>query len=284
MLIDRRRLMAAGAALTATARGGSVRAAPAGLRELVGVNTHIIYTDGAYADLDSVMAKLKWLGLRHVRDSAPNPAMQGQAGYARMAEAGFRFSLICWLDPVEQLAEIKRRIPDRAAIAQLEGPNELNNEPSFRFAGRSGPDAGAPYMAELMRAAAADPFFRGVPVAGVVSFPNIATPSDLANVHSYPKKGERPITRLAVDIRDQQAVEARKPVVVTESGFNTGEVDEETQAEQIVALVEDARRLGVERLYIYELLDDRPDNHWGLFRLDGSPKPAAHALKRHLQT
>lgn len=139
-------------------------------------------------------------------------------------------------------------------------------------------------MADLQRAVAADPFFRGVPIAGVVSFPNIATPSDVANVHSYPKNGERPIVRLRADIEAQQAVETVKPVVITEAGFDSKEVGEEAQANQLVALIDDALSLGVTRLYLYELLDDRPGNHWGLFRLDGSPKPAAHALRRHLQT
>jgi hypothetical protein len=280
MLLDRRTLLAAGiSALAAPAR-----AARPNLREFVGINTHTTYSDGAYVDVDAMIAKLKWLGVHHVRDSAPNTAWQGQANYKVMADAGLKFSLICWFDPVEQLAEIRRRAPNRDAIAQLEGPNELNNNPSFQYAGRSGPDGGAPYMADLMRAVAADPFFRGVPVAGVVSFPNIPTPSDLSNVHSYPKNGERPVTRLRTDIEAQQAVEPGKPVVITEAGFDSGEIGEDAQANQIVPLIEDALGLGVTRLYLYELLDDRPDNHWGLFRLDGTPKPAAYALRRHLQT
>lgn len=280
MQFDRRSLIAAGL----SALAAPVAAAQTNLREFVGINTHVTYTDGAYADLRAAMDKLKWLGVHHVRDSAPNAAWQGQGAYQIMADAGIRFSLICWFEPKEQLAEIRRRLATREAIAQLEGPNELNNEPSFRYAGRSGADGGAPYMADLRRAVAADPFFQGIPIAGVVSFPNIATPSDVSNVHSYPKNGERPIVRLGADIEAQAAVESGKPVVITEAGFNSKEIGEEAQANQLVALIDDALRLGVTRLYLYELLDDRPDNHWGLFRLDGSPKPAAHALRRHLQT
>jgi hypothetical protein len=41
--------------------------------------------------------------------------------------------------------------------------------------------------------------------------------------------------------------------------------------------------MGVVRLYLYELLDDRPGNHWGLFRTDGSPKPAAEAVRKLLK-
>jgi hypothetical protein len=130
---------------------------------------------------------------------------------------------------------------------------------------------------------AADPFFRGVPTAGVVSFPQIATPADLANVHTYPKRGARPRGQLRADIRAQLRREPGRPVVVTEAGYDSHETSEAAQAQLTVELIETARAMGVVRLYLYELLDDRPDNHWGLFRLDGSPKPAAEAVRKLLK-
>jgi hypothetical protein len=259
------------------------RPAPIPLDEFVGVNTHVEYTDGAYADAAATVERLKWLGLRHVRNNAPNPASHGQANFAPLIQAGMRFSLVCWLEPKAQLEAIKARFPSAAAIALLEGPNELNNNPGFRYGDKTGPAAGPGYMADLKSALAADPFFRGVPTAGVVSFPTIATPADLANVHSYPKRGARPRGQLRADIGAQRRKEPGRPVVVTEAGYNSEETSEADQARLTVDLIETARDLGVVRLYLYELLDDRPDNHWGLFRIDGSAKPAAEAVRKLLK-
>lgn len=280
MLVDRRNLILGGMAAIA---GPAQAASRPTLRDFLGVNTHLSYTDGAYADPAATIAKLNWLGIRHVRDNAPNPASQGQSSYTAVAEAGFGFSLICWLPPSEQLALIKQKIASRDALVELEGPNELNNNPTFRYRDKLGAAAGPGYIDDLKAASAADPFFNGIPIAGVVSFPVIATACDLANVHSYPKPGARPIGQLRADVDAQRMVEPGRPVVITEAGYNTTEVSEADQARLTEQLIEDALALGVVRLYLYELLDDRADNHWGLFRLDGSPKPAAETVRKLLR-
>jgi hypothetical protein len=63
-------------------------------------------------------------------------------------------------------------------------------------------------------------------------------------------------------------------------------VDEEHQAAMLINGWFDAAALGISRVYIYQLMDGQPDeaapnqeNHFGLFRLDGSPKPAATAFR-----
>jgi hypothetical protein len=279
----RRELVLGGLAALPLGGVSTLARAAARLDDFVGVNTHVEYTDGAYRDAAATVEKLQWLGLRHVRNNAPNPESQGQENFAPLIKAGMRFSLVCWLPPKAQLAAIKARFPSPEAIAELEGPNELNNNPGFRYGDRTGPAAGPGYMTDLRAAMAEDPFFRGVPTAGVVSFPTIATPADLANVHTYPKHGARPRGQLRADIRAQLRREPGRPVVVTEAGYDSHEVSEADQARLTVELIETARAMGVVRLYLYELLDDRPGNHWGLFRTDGSPKPAAEAVRKLLK-
>jgi hypothetical protein len=40
----------------------------------IGINTHLNYTDGAYANTANVEADLAYLGITTVRDAVPNPA------------------------------------------------------------------------------------------------------------------------------------------------------------------------------------------------------------------
>jgi hypothetical protein len=62
-------------------------------------------------------------------------------------------------------------------------------------------------------------------------------------------------------------------------------VDEYTQALLLLNGVFDAISLGVRRIYIYELLDEKadpqfkiPNLHWGIYKFGGGPKVAATAL------
>jgi hypothetical protein len=62
-----------------------------------GVNTHINYVDGAYRDVDRVLADLAYLGIRNIRDTLVVPgrdAVPGFGTYAHVAAAGIRFLLI----------------------------------------------------------------------------------------------------------------------------------------------------------------------------------------------
>lgn len=183
-------------------------------------------------------------------------------------------------------------------------------------------EAAAQGQAALFRAVHADPALRGVPVynyslvalkmrqpvngcyadlsADLASLGSVAGKADFGNVHGYPYQGAPPRDALA------KAVEAVRPaqggsVVLTETGYATGDgprgaylaVSEAVQARYVLDALLDAFSLGageaggarIARTYLYELLDDAPDDpptdrerHFGLFRADGRPKPAATAL------
>jgi len=117
--------------------------------------------------------------------------------------------------------------------------------------------------------------------------------ADYDNVHDYPFQGAPPRRSLKVALHRQRP-RSDLPAVLTETGYSTGEgknaqpplaVDEDAQARYILDAVLDSYTLGAKRTFIYELMDDSPDTplsnlekHYGVFRADGTPKPAAIGL------
>ena len=136
----------------------------------VGVNTHLGYTDTAYGQHDALVAALKELGVKHLRDSGDR-AVADRAYWDRLialGDAGFRFDLIFAgsgsASIEDQLANPKFRELLRAdAVRYVEGWNEPGN-------GASDPtqqvkDAAA-YQQRIYAAVKADADARGVSVLG----------------------------------------------------------------------------------------------------------------------
>jgi len=268
----------------------------------LGVVTHVRYSDSAYRDHDATIKKLAFLGLSAARDTAPKAG--SAVPYGKYVKAGVRFSLNCSPDgPARedntQAGEVLDRIlasfPGAAGIDYLEGPNEPNNQP-IRFGGVSDTKtsfaAVTAYVEALHAAMRSRREFDHIPLLGVSNTPRLDLRSDLDNEHPYPNKGAQPGEQL------RKALARRtRPLVATEFGYNTGppskwptRVDEHTQAVLLLNGAFDAASLGYRRLYIYELLDEKPDpgfsipnSHWGLFRYDGTPKTAATAIRNLLR-
>jgi hypothetical protein len=59
----------------------------------IGVNVHVQFVPGKYANIDNVVTALEYLGLHRVRDVAPDPEKPDQASYGKLAEAGIRLDL-----------------------------------------------------------------------------------------------------------------------------------------------------------------------------------------------
>ncbi len=262
-----------------------------GLAERIGVNTHLPYTDGKYADVEKVLADLRYLGVRRVRDWSPNPTGQGQQSYERVAQQGATFDMLFRDWNVGQGLSWLRSFQDRhpAAIAAVEGPNEVNNEP-VQYIGLKGTPAAVHLQAALYRGVKSDSALQNLPVFNLTSYPDLQAAADYANFHAYAHEGEQPYATLANGLAEQTAVEPRSVFVLTETGYPTLDhdpdgVSERAQARLILNTVVDAAQLGASQIYLYELLDAYPDpegrdkeRHFGLFRVDGSPKPAATAL------
>ncbi len=286
--------------------------------DTLGVNTHIAYKDGAYADTGRVARDLRYLGIHHVREGIVDhwgPDTASLADYVRLAEAGAKFDLVVSHQPqpataapfietnLAMLATLRRAMPH--GIAAVEGPNEINNWPVAAYKALTGVPAALASQRDLYAAVHADPGLRGVQVYDLTGGPqqaSLAGRADAANQHPYPHNAMQPGDGIPPGFAEAYSMVGRYPRVITETGnfslplgWPAGKawweaatylgVDEATQAKSVLDTYFDAFAQGVGRTYVYELLDQKPDPdgastflHYGLFRFDHAPKPAATAI------
>jgi Ca2+-binding RTX toxin-like protein len=263
----------------------------------IGVDTHLSYTDGQYANVQTVISDMRYLGLTLVRDWAPNPALGGGGylDYPTAAQAGIKFVLdaVQQSTPADAVARIHAFVASNpGSVVAIEGPNEVNNWP-ISYDGLTGTAAAQAWQADLYADIKADPLLPNLPVLGFTDYPDAASRSNWNNVHSYPLQGSEPYNTMVTDIAAQNAVDPGKPVAVTEFGYYTlpqeatyGDgVDDTTQAKLLLNGIFDAALLGDQMIFLYQLLDAYPDptnsigeDHFGLFDINNAPKPAAVAI------
>ncbi|MBB3591263.1 Ca2+-binding RTX toxin-like protein [Rhizobium sp. BK529] len=179
------------------------------------------------------------------------------------------------------------------SIVGIEGPNEVNNWP-VSYNGLSGEAAALAYQKDLFNAVNADPLLKNIPVLGFTGY-TVASSNDYTTIHTYAKDGDQPFTWLQRESGEQMNADTGKPFTITETGYHTSltadtnggweGVDETTQAKLLLNTLMDGAFLGSKGTFIYQLLDAYSDpqgsdqeKHFGLFRLDYSPKPAATAI------
>ncbi|MBW9053610.1 calcium-binding protein [Rhizobium mesosinicum] len=263
-----------------------------------GIDTHIDYTDGKYSNIAEVVKALGYLGLDTVRDHAPTPASDpyGQGHLGDAADAGIKFVFVSGRDDtpatvVQRLHAFVEAHP--GSIVGIEGPNEVNNWP-VSYKGLSGEAAALAYQKDLFNAVNADPLLKDIPVLGFTGY-TVASSNDYTTIHTYAKEGDQPFSWLSRESGDQMRADPGKPLTITEIGYHTSltadtnggweGVDETTQAKLLLNTLMDGAFLGSEGTFIYQLLDAYSDpggadqeKHFGLFRLDYTPKPAATAI------
>lgn len=269
--------------------------------EGIAVNTHIHYTDGAYANVKNVKDDLVWLGVRHVRDAAPGGAAPLSA-YADLASAGIRFDFIVREEAARSLEQIKAvATASPGSVDAVEGYNEIDNWP-IAYDGLKGDAAGLAAQKAIYAFVHGDAALSGVAVYDLTGYDlaSVTTrtgSADYANVHVYPQNGAQPGYTANADSWIKKGTRAIQgfalPLVITEFGYFTLPqsgwyqigVDEDSQAKGILNGLFDAAISGVSRTYLYELLDEKPDPrqvdagmHYGLFTFDNRAKPAAIAL------
>ncbi|WP_416066242.1 calcium-binding protein [Rhizobium sp. ZK1] len=263
-----------------------------------GIDTHIDYTDGKYSNIAEVVKALGYLGLDTVRDHAPTPVSDpyGQGHLGDAADAGVKFVFVSGRDDtpatvVQRLHAFVEAHP--GSIVGIEGPNEVNNWP-VAYKGLSGEAAALAYQKDLFNAVNADPLLKDIPVLGFTGY-TVASSNDYTTIHTYAKEGDQPFSWLQRESGDQMNADPGKPLTITEIGYHTSltadtnggweGVDETTQAKLLLNTLMDGAFLGSKGTFIYQLLDAYADSqgsdqekHFGLFRLDYSPKPAATAI------
>ena len=99
------------------------------LRDSIGVNVHLSYTDTAYADFPTLKSKLQALGVRHVRDGACAGCTEQQDRLRSLGEAGIGLNLIMGRPRshetvAQNVAMVESRLAEH--VVSLEGANEYD--------------------------------------------------------------------------------------------------------------------------------------------------------------
>jgi hypothetical protein len=272
----------------------------------LGVNTHIRYTDGGYANIGNVSADLAYLGINQIRDQISD----GDAGsaplesYITLAKTGVQFTININGSDLSDLQsdlaladQLNKAVP--GSVIAIEGPNEVNNGP-FDFNGVSGLTGAVNLQKALYGLVHADTSLKGVAVdyftgyaAGSIGVgPNPATTSGLADYdtqHPYPNDGEAPADWVSRAQALGNETPATGPAVYTETGYTTnggtdGAVNQDVQAKYTLDLLMDTAKNGIAHTYLYQLEDayqpgsPQGDDGFGLFDPNNAPKEAAKAI------
>ncbi len=275
----------------------------------VGVNIHLSYTDTAYDDFDEIVVPaLRRLGVRHVRDGIEDGECTSKRQQS-LAAAGVRITGIVpyAVDSVPSLIDCIRTQAD--VLEAVEGPNETDEFDEFEYNGQGFPDGTIAFMRDFYPAMKSDDQLGDIPVyQTTLAFPqnesddgetraeqlgDLSDFADFGNSHNYFSGGDPPGVGIPQDhLPFVEEITPGKPYVSTEGGYSMGDsdgnkgewgddqsapFDEDIQSRYLTRYVLEMLRNGYSRSFVYELLDI-DDPQWGLFRDDGSPKPAADAI------
>jgi len=282
--------------------------------ESVGINTHIDAGRTSYADVNVVASRLKFLHLHYVREDPYEGWIPvDTARFKKLVDAGVKLDLdggggdlIDIAGMVKGAETIEKAIP--GAISSIEGYNEIDStQHRVSFGGKitdkdkGDYDAATDSQCAFYKAVHADPVLKGIPVVSFsFAWPQRSPTSkdasncaDFANVHAYSIFGGPPRGSLATQVAGTMQVHG-KPIMMTETGYPTifpggptlkNLVDEKVQQSYLLDTLFDNITDEIVRTYLYELMDRRANPldttdqaHYGVFRADGTPKPAALAI------
>jgi hypothetical protein len=283
------------------------------------VNTHIDARTTSYADIGLVRASLAYLGVRHIRDDALEGGIPFDVSrYQNLMSMGIGLDLASGegdnVDPQQVIAAAQALAETRNNRLELiEGNNEIDEKRHpVNFGGMKSDAAEGYYLPAILAQkylfdhVHSNGTLKSIPVltftfahadrSGAVG--NVTDGADYADVHAYAVNGTPPNKVIAKLVCMTQNVPG-KPIIVSETGYPTmypgspplkNLVDEKVQAAYLLDTLLDTFRMGVSRTYIYELLDRRSNPadssdqaHYGVFRYDGSPKPAATGISNLLK-
>lgn len=273
--------------------------------DMIGVDTHLSYTDGGYASVANVIADLKFIGVTHVRDSLA--LASHLPSYEAVAKQGITFTLTMkgqtqtTASLATSLSLARQTLADvPGSVTAVEGLNEVNKW-AATYNGIGGIDGAVAFQRDLYTAVHSDPGFAGVAVdyftgAGVGTIglgpdpSKVAGLADFANQHPYPSKGQAPNASTDPNaVINYETAGQTGPFVYTETGYSSnggtgGAVNADVQAKYTLDLLFDAKLNGASQVDLYDLLDayapnsSQGDDGFGLFDNNNKPKPVATAL------
>lgn len=278
----------------------------------IGVNTHLNFAGfqdtptrtGTYAALENALLDL---GIKHIRETWSG----GQAvkdALIHMGSLGIGINTVFYDLQNPSVADAVEYVATLPGVEAVEGDNEPHaNDANIAVAKQ--------FQKDLYPALKADPRTAHLPVGTpAVNLSNpqaydmlgdLSAYADWGSLHSY-SWAEPYSRRLVLDalIEQQRKVSANLPQWVTEAGWDSylsgayrGTVDapeidycntcvsERAQAAYMPKMLLTNFAAGIERSYMYELIDEgylappTTEDYYGLIRMDFSPKPVYHRLK-----
>ena len=279
----------------------------------IGMNTHLSAPDtgpggNSYGNTERIIRELSDVRVKHARDSlfiGPDVVkldlvhrrlgVRFDLAYDYYAKDGGAAKLEAAISNIQDHADL---------IEAVEGPNEPDWF-GIRYDRAKGAAAVVAAQRGLYAAVRNNPKLSGIPVyCPALSYPasggmadglgNLASVCNASSSHAYVENITLgtflPYEYLEHWTKFPLVFAPGLPRVITEGGWPTNPadvqgVDEPTQAKNLLFYELDAFSQGIRRIYFYELSDDQPDpantkteSHFGVFRPDGSPKPAAIML------
>ena len=258
----------------------------------LGVNTHINDPNSSYAT-SNVLSQLQYLGISNVRTSDYSSTQLPE--YLALGAAGIKFDAITVIAPQNPI-NLANEIADLNQIAPyvnaIEGPNEVNTD-TVTYNGLTGAAAADAFQADLYNAVKADPALSGAQIlpfslsvgGSLTGFGNVSAYATEANVHGYASNGVPPFYFLNYAVSSVTTVTG-EPVVMSETGYytlqdgNSGVTQYVQGVWEMDTLLQNAAN-GIVNTYLYQLEDgyndqpNNPEDHYGLFNTDGTPKQAA---------
>jgi hypothetical protein len=261
----------------------------------LGVNVHMSYSDTPYASVATVKGLLQQAGIFHVRDGLVPDRSDQVAADTTLGEAGIGVDLIVGNATGTTLGSPAAWKPELDQLAPYTDSFEGPNEDDIRGADSWGSDLQT-FMTGLRSVVSGDPSLAVHPLAApalafVSSAAGVGDMSslvDLGNLHSY-AGGQMPEPVIAAQLPEEGTISGSKPVIVTESGYQTTMSNTADQPPIAASLASaytlrtylENFRMGVPRTYAYELINTNSsasDEDFGLVTNSGTPKPAFQAL------
>jgi hypothetical protein len=275
----------------------------------IGVNTHLNYTDTVYGNFSGIVhPSLAYLGVRHIRDGLADDD-QVLSRYRDLHRRGVDVTGGVPYEVTSMSALVTNIKTQRELLAGVEGPNETDEFTQFTYKGQKFPNGTKAFMQDFYRAVKNDPALKTLPVLQTtLAFPaqdgedpsrakllgDLSAYADYANSHNYFAFGEPPGDVIAKHhLPANKQITPGKPIVSSEGGYQMGDgdgykggwddnlsapFDEGVHGRYILRYLLEQYRLGYQRSFVYELIDI-DDAKWGLFRADGTPRPAATGIK-----
>jgi hypothetical protein len=289
--------------MTTLATSPTIAISAAKFVDSIGVNVSMWDSSSADGNLNLVENSLAFLGIVNVRDSLV-PWGQIQPEFQALAGLGYKFDFV--IPPastdipgfVALVDSYVKNYP--GSVLAIEGPNEVNIW-SVTYNGGSGLANAAQYQQALYAAVRADANLNNIPVYNLTlgtadatlysQLGNLSSAANYGDSHPYTASGHAPQAGLSYLLPQSQIDAPGLPTVITETGFNTDPndtysgTDQAVQAKYTLDILMDAYKDGVAQTFLYQLLDGvsdpnntTPQDHWGLFNSDGTPKLAATAI------